>query len=506
MSDITLQDILNCPSLPSLPAAAVEVLDLTRDTNVNLRQVADVIQNDPALTAKILKTINSSYYGLSRPCPTILRALTYLGLNTVKSLVLGFSLVDITKSCDTDFDFSQYWQRSLYAAAAARRIAAMHQKTDAEEVFIAALMQDIGMLGLQMTLPHDYGEIISKTDNDHCRLAAVEQEAIKLDHAEVGGAFAARWRLPEHLADAIRHHHDADNCDSTCDERHHFVRTVALAVDLVVAMNLDDPDQALEDVCRLSNEWFDISRDQVDELLQQVIDDARQLAQLFKVDIAKPPEINRLLSEAQDESAKVQIEQQREVDSLQREHDQLTIRAATDKLTEVGNRARFDDALETLFRQSRDHGTAMALMLVDVDHFKRFNDTYGHQAGDAVLVELARRMGEVVRDHDIVCRYGGEEFAVVMPGVDSRTATAVAERLRRTIAESPFTIDDPDESGTAACHVTASIGVAAIERKSESRITSADMLVRIVDKAMYAAKGAGRNCVRVYRPRAADAA
>src|SRR5262245_6791812 len=120
MSAPTLEQVLSCPNLPSLPTVAVEVLALTAKSNADLNEISRVVQNDQALSAKILRTVNSSFYGLSKPCPTITRALTYMGLSTVKSLVLGFSLVDWTRQGEGGFDMIDYWRRSAYGAAAAR--------------------------------------------------------------------------------------------------------------------------------------------------------------------------------------------------------------------------------------------------------------------------------------------------------------------------------------------------------------------------------------------------
>ena len=98
MKTITIDDLLACSSLPSLPTIAVKVLELSRRETTSIEEIAAVVHNDPALTAKVLKTVNSSFYGLAKPCPTISRALSYLGLSTLKSLVLGFSLVKVSQS------------------------------------------------------------------------------------------------------------------------------------------------------------------------------------------------------------------------------------------------------------------------------------------------------------------------------------------------------------------------------------------------------------------------
>src|SRR5262249_52924578 len=143
MSMITLEQVVGCPTLPSLPAVALQVLKLAANPNVQLDEIAEIIQNDPALAARILKTVNSSFYGLSNPCPTIRRALSYLGLNAVKSLVLSFSLADWANAGQKPANPQDMWGCCILSAAVSRRLATLLNVADPEEAFLAALMQDI---------------------------------------------------------------------------------------------------------------------------------------------------------------------------------------------------------------------------------------------------------------------------------------------------------------------------------------------------------------------------
>jgi two-component system cell cycle response regulator len=127
-----------------------------------------------------------------------------------------------------------------------------------------------------------------------------------------------------------------------------------------------------------------------------------------------------------------------------------------------------------------------AVLMLDIDYFKRVNDTYGHAAGDAVLREVAGRVARHVRGFDLVARYGGEEFVVVMPETDLAVASMVAERLRSIVAAKPAPLGDGTEHA-----VTISIGIAAARGVSDS----ATALLERADKALHEAKGRGRNCV-----------
>jgi diguanylate cyclase (GGDEF)-like protein len=185
------------------------------------------------------------------------------------------------------------------------------------------------------------------------------------------------------------------------------------------------------------------------------------------------------------------------VDSLLlrlREVESLRSLATTDPLTGALNRGAITEALQSAVAQSRSQGTAVSVVLADADHFKRVNDTHGHPAGDAVLRELARRFTATVRSPDIFGRYGGEEFVFVLCGGDMPQALRIAERLRQCVAAAPIVIDAA--SGQALA-VTISLGVAG---NHQDRQASADDLVKQADLALYAAKAAGRDCVRWHAP------
>ena len=160
--------------------------------------------------------------------------------------------------------------------------------------------------------------------------------------------------------------------------------------------------------------------------------------------------------------------------------------AITDGLTGLHNRRYLDSHLQTLFERAASRQRPLSLLISDIDRFKRINDTHGHAAGDEVLREFARRLRKNVRGIDLACRYGGEEFVVVMPDTEQAVAERVAERIRQEIEMLPF-----GPEGAAALDVTVSIGVASISPAADTL----EALLKRADGALYEAKKSGRNRV-----------
>jgi diguanylate cyclase (GGDEF)-like protein len=176
--------------------------------------------------------------------------------------------------------------------------------------------------------------------------------------------------------------------------------------------------------------------------------------------------------------------------SIAIENANLYWQATTDRMTKLFSHHFFQKNLEEEIARAHRYGATFSLIMFDIDHFKKFNDTYGHLQGDVIIKEIANIMRHSVRSIDLTARYGGEEFAVILPEVDIRGAAVVAERLRAGVEGFPF----PGEEGPL--HVTVSIGVA--EFKPE-RMRSSSQLIAEADRALYQSKEMGRNRVTLQR-------
>src|SRR5271170_835549 len=208
MNSYLLDRIAKCHNLPSLPAIAVRVLELCQRSNLDLSEIARVVAQDPALCAKILRTVNSAFYGNGHPVSTLDNALVILGLRSVKTLILSFSLIgNLSNRRTKGFDHAAFWKRSIYSAAAAKIIAEQVRCAQSEEAFLAALLSDIGMLVLDILEQERYSKICAQA-KEHAELIKLEQESLGITHPEVGAALAVQWKLPPILATPIAFSHN----------------------------------------------------------------------------------------------------------------------------------------------------------------------------------------------------------------------------------------------------------------------------------------------------------
>jgi diguanylate cyclase (GGDEF)-like protein len=170
-------------------------------------------------------------------------------------------------------------------------------------------------------------------------------------------------------------------------------------------------------------------------------------------------------------------------EGLLQAQEALRREATVDHLTGIWNRRMILDQLGREMSRAKRESSPLAVILADLDYFKRVNDMHGHAAGDAVLRQAAERMRSVLREHDLMGRYGGEEFLLVLPHCDANTGRHVAERLRARIA------DEPIRTGEALLPITVSLGLASMVEAEPAA------LIHAADKALYRAKARGRNCV-----------
>ena|SRR5688572_4285324 len=281
MSQALKDKIRDCTSLPSLPAAALSVLQLTQNDSTGMDELAATIAKDSALSVKILRAINSSFYGLNQKVSSVQQAVALLGLHSVKTLVLGFSLVSNLKGQGSKgFDHLNYWRRSMYAATAARILAQKLLPSRVDDCFVAALLMDLGTLVLDQLLGEQYSALYDKikTHND---LLIVETHALGMTHAEVGGVLAEHWKLPEVLKVPMARHHGASEVeDAVMRQVTEIVGLAGRCADIFVG---ECPADSIMAVRTTLLQQYKVPELAADALLVEIGRKTSELAPLFEV-------------------------------------------------------------------------------------------------------------------------------------------------------------------------------------------------------------------------------
>jgi diguanylate cyclase len=267
----------------------------------------------------------------------------------------------------------------------------------------------------------------------------------------------------------------ADPREERIDEAAQQVRRLLLSI--------TDQVQKTDSATSSSSQVLTTARARISEV---DLNNAGRVQELFLAEIDKVIQSNQKLKE--------QLGQTRaELETHRREIDNLKTAVRKDGLTKLDNRASLDEHLASVVRQAKGRGEGYALLMLDIDHFKKINDTFGHQVGDAVLTTLGTLLKETCRPTDFIARYGGEEFCLLLPGADGPGAAERAERLRERVQRFPFRRGKGEE----VVPVTISIGAAAFHPDD-----TVETWVERADNALYRAKEEGRNRVALAGERA----
>jgi len=196
-------------NLPTLPDVVTEILRLCDDPDANTRQIARLIEKDPVLTTKVLKLVNSSYFGLSKELYSINQALVLIGYDNLKSMVMSASMLQIFNKDSKVGSFSRkaLWKHSVGVGIGARFLAKRVGIGDPEQAFVAGLIHDVGKVIIDWFFHPQFVEIITLVDRDHCWIREAEIRVMQVTHEEIGSYLASRWNLPDLLKNGIAYHH-----------------------------------------------------------------------------------------------------------------------------------------------------------------------------------------------------------------------------------------------------------------------------------------------------------
>ncbi len=504
MTDLLRQRIAQCQTLPSIPAVAIEILRLYREENVQSAKIASVISKDPALTAKILRMINSPFFGLRQQISTISHAVVLLGLVAVRTIALSFTLVRGLRKRDAGgFSHTLFWKRSLIAATAAREIASSVGVVDKELAFLSALLQNIGSLLLNEIEPEDVYEI-SKQATSHTEQKELERQRIGSDHTEAGFWLARDWNLPAAITEPIRWHHDPDGYDGGDPEISELIRVVALS-DLIAEVWISESREvAFEAAKDGAQDTWSMSYEAFTEIFDWVGVALPEISAVFDIEVGNQHEVSRIVQEARDLLGASPLADALSTGTGVRSNIALVTSGSPDdqgeepaietriwdQLTGAVDRERFLDWVKWELGRSVSSGWPISLLLIEIDAFQMIGEQAGRLAGEKVLAGCASAITKVVRQSDMLARYGDETFALLMPDTKCELSEQIGERIRTVIEETTIAMGD------LCVRPTVSIGTAT--SGDGTHFTEWAGLLEAGATALERAREAGGNCTEAY--------
>jgi diguanylate cyclase (GGDEF)-like protein len=486
--------------IPSPPAIAVRILEAVKKDEASFHELAKIISSDPALSAKMLMVANSSFYALPQKINSISKALSILGTKTLKNVALSFVISKgIRGLSEGGFDFDFFWKRALTAAVSAVALSQLIDKKN-EDIFVTALLQDIGIVVLYLCRPDDYLKVLDDKRASSMAIEAAERNIFGFDHQELGSEVLKNWGIPESIYGPVRHHHTYNDIPPNFRIGSHLL---LLSDKMSSVYHGTRSAEKIQDIKNILGADYGIREDAINTLIDSVADKSVEMLSFFDIDPGDMKPFSQILQEANEELGKLNLSYEQLIMELKQAKDKAEkfareLKEANEKLREMAfrdgltglyNHRYFQDLMDHELSRARRYKKAFALILFDLDHFKKINDQYGHPIGDLVLKEVSQAAKNILRESDIAARYGGEEFAIVLPETELNGAAVVAERLRRAVEGLEIVAND------RRIETTISVGVTSyhvsLGKKEKSEILTA------ADNALYNSKNTGRNRISI---------
>ncbi len=467
--------ILASDRLPTLPAVAIRLIELARDPQTDNIDFVQVIKSDPAIAAKVLRTVNSSLFGLRHPVSTIEQAIPLLGPLSVCSLVLSFSLLTPSSSHDPlERELLGYWRSSLTQAVAASELAKLQGGGLPSEHFVAGLLQDLGALALLRAVPDEYLATVEEFEQTERPLIEIELERLGVTHPEITLELLRRWHMPEQfqLAAATHHTHPAD-LSLACGSKHGRLQiacgTAAVIGEYYCRKQKRIPAELVQE---LLERFYEVT-DERHTLLERIGTRVHETAELFAIDLAPYPSYRDILATAGAELVNI------------------ACKASRDKLTGARTQRDLEAELDRRWKNAIASGDSIALLRADADGFKQLNATHGVPFGDKILRSLVRWLEPLAGPSGLVARCGPDEFMLLVERLSDTEVRNLAEEIRRSIACHAVQVQGH------AVEVTVSIG-AAVCTPQGCTVNGPRELVAATAEALNRAKQAGGNQLRIY--------
>ena len=491
---------LNPTRLPSPPVIAVRVLRAVKKDRSSFEELSEIIASDPALTAKILSIVNSSFYALTYKVDSLEKAVSILGVDALKNIALSFMIVSHMMSDNNElFDFNFFWKRSVTAAVASE-IISKHIGKKTDDTFVTALLMDIGIIVMFLVDPLKYRQVLDKKRFTGMDVVGAEKKVLGCDHQKIGSEVLEKWGLPESIFLPIACHHNAVTCPGELKD---IVKILRISD---MASSLYHSNKGIEKLDKLRSflkDEFGLEEGFANSYIDSVAEKTVEILSSYNLDPGNFKPYSELMMEANEELGRINLSYEQLVIKLKQEknraekfaselqtaNEKLRELAFRDGLTGLYNHRYFQELMEREMERASRYGHPLSLIMIDIDHFKKINDTHGHPQGDIVLKKIAAVISSALRSSDIAARYGGEEFSIILPETALKGAAVLAERIRVAVEKLKIPLNGKQITQTV------SLGVTTYD--PDKKKIKKGIIIDLADKAMYLSKEKGRNRVSI---------
>ncbi len=492
------EKILKANNIPTLSPVVLKVIEIVGDENSSIEDLTRVIEQDAGLTVKILQVVNSSFYSFSKRVYNIKHAASMIGMNATASLALSVAVIDIFKEKYDGYDFVKYWEKSLFTAICAKLLAKKIDFENIEIVYIAGLLAHICDFFLIDNFPREF-QRLAKIKLHGLQRSRKEIELFGMTHSEMSSLILQNLNFPDIIWYSIKYHQAEELLASVPQESIKKVSQLIFCASKMTAVFYDDL-MLFSKVHRNIEEMLGLEKNDIKEVLEVVKNEVEEAASFFGFSDMEYPSYFEILEKANHELMKINLNFERVILELKQEKEKslkfsqkleetnkkLLNIALKDPLTGAYNRRYLNEILEVEISQAKRYNTMLLIIACDIDHFKKVNDTYGHNEGDLVLKSVVRIIKSSLRKTDILARTGGEEFIIVCHSINGEAGNKVAEKLRKKIEETPI-----DLKRDISISITMSFGVACYS----PAMRNIEEFIKVADNRLYLAKERGRNRV-----------
>jgi diguanylate cyclase (GGDEF)-like protein len=493
----TIEKIINNSNIPCLTDVAKKLTAFKVNNHSNLPQFIQMIESDPILSSRILKTANSIYYGIHHKVTTLEQAISDLGIKYVRSIALGFELVSsFSNSSGFDFNACCYWQQNIYRSVLAHQMAKRYFPQRQEEAFLITLLLDCGIPSLTQIYGEKYAYLLQECSYSPTAKYQMEQRFFESEHATAGAALVRHLQLPELLARFIKNHHVYPSSQKSADG----LEELSQIVYFVGNLPLGDFDYfTKEDKILLDflPKVFHFEKADFLEILESTWREYHHITNLFSSFLPSQNDIAKLL-----------IQSKMILDRYsQRECKRFDCQAAIHKLKEhkqkppesVPQRSQgisLDEqkglvdskllmrSLNHACQKVRNGKASLTVFFINLDDFQEINECYGNAGGDQVLEKVTKSLVSLIQDKGCIARYGKSQFVVALLDLVGRSALLLAKNVVEYIRQLKFVIQSAKEQDII--QITASMGMVFCE--NSAFVSNATWLLEFAQQQLYEVK------------------